>query len=125
MFQIAVWVAGAEIDDHDPVLTICCRPNNPTGELGELLLGGGGFDERVRDTGREIDRAGQLARQLGDVLMVGLNSDRSVRANKGQDRPITPEVERAEILTALECVARKMIARFEALAPARHLHRRR
>ena len=36
MFQIAVWVAGAEIDDHDPVLTICCRPNNPTGELGEL-----------------------------------------------------------------------------------------
>jgi histidinol-phosphate aminotransferase len=36
MFQIAVWVAGAEIDDHDPALTICCRPNNPTGELGEL-----------------------------------------------------------------------------------------
>ena len=36
MFQIAVWVAGAEIDDHDPVLTICCRPNNPTGELGGL-----------------------------------------------------------------------------------------
>ena len=36
MFQIAVWVAGAEIDDHDPVLTICCRPNNPTGELREL-----------------------------------------------------------------------------------------
>jgi histidinol-phosphate aminotransferase len=39
MFQIAVWVAGAEIDDHDPVLTICCRPNNPTGELGELPTG--------------------------------------------------------------------------------------
>ena len=36
MFQIAVWVAGAEIGDEDPVLTICCRPNNPTGELGEL-----------------------------------------------------------------------------------------
>src|SRR5207247_11313638 len=36
MFQIAVWVAGAEIGDQDPVLTICCRPNNPTGELGEL-----------------------------------------------------------------------------------------
>ena len=36
MFHIAVWVAGAEIDDDDPVLTICCRPNNPTGELGEL-----------------------------------------------------------------------------------------
>jgi histidinol-phosphate/aromatic aminotransferase/cobyric acid decarboxylase-like protein len=36
MFQIAVWVAGAEIADEDPVLTICCRPNNPTGELGDL-----------------------------------------------------------------------------------------
>ena len=36
MFPIAVWVAGAEIGDDDPVLTICCRPNNPTGELGEL-----------------------------------------------------------------------------------------
>jgi histidinol-phosphate aminotransferase len=36
MFPIAVWVAGAEVGDEDPVLTICCRPNNPTGELGEL-----------------------------------------------------------------------------------------
>jgi histidinol-phosphate aminotransferase len=36
MFPISVWVAGAEIGDDDPVLTICCRPNNPTGELGEL-----------------------------------------------------------------------------------------
>jgi histidinol-phosphate aminotransferase len=36
MFQIAAWVAGAEIGDQGPVLTICCRPNNPTGELGEL-----------------------------------------------------------------------------------------
>jgi len=36
MFAISVWVAGAEISDESPVLTICCRPNNPTGELGEL-----------------------------------------------------------------------------------------
>jgi histidinol-phosphate aminotransferase len=36
MFPISVWVAGAEVGDADPVLTICCRPNNPTGELGEL-----------------------------------------------------------------------------------------
>jgi len=41
------------------------------------------------------------ARSLGDVLIVGLNSDRSVRANKGPGRPITPEAERAEILAAL------------------------
>ena len=36
MFAISVWVAGAELGDDDPALTICCRPNNPTGELGEL-----------------------------------------------------------------------------------------
>jgi histidinol-phosphate/aromatic aminotransferase/cobyric acid decarboxylase-like protein len=36
MFAISVWVAGAEIGDDDPMLTICCRPNNPTGELGAL-----------------------------------------------------------------------------------------
>ena len=44
------------------------------------------------------------ARRLGDALIVGVNSDRSVRANKGADRPLTPEAERAEILVALECV---------------------
>jgi len=46
----------------------------------------------------------QRARALGDVLIVGLNSDRSVRAIKGGDRPITLEGERAEILEALSCV---------------------
>ena len=46
----------------------------------------------------------QQARALGDVLVVGINTDRSVRANKGPARPITPEAERAEILAALECV---------------------
>jgi D-beta-D-heptose 7-phosphate kinase/D-beta-D-heptose 1-phosphate adenosyltransferase len=44
------------------------------------------------------------ARRLGDALIVGLNSDRSVRANKGPQRPITPEQERAEVLLALACV---------------------
>jgi histidinol-phosphate aminotransferase len=36
LFDIAVRVAGAEVGDDDPVLTICCRPNNPTGELGPI-----------------------------------------------------------------------------------------
>jgi len=44
------------------------------------------------------------ARGLGDALIVGINSDRSVRANKGEGRPITPQAERAEILAALDCV---------------------
>lgn len=46
----------------------------------------------------------QDARGLGDALIVAVNSDRSVRANKGPERPITPEAERAEILAALACV---------------------
>ena len=37
----------------------------------------------------------QHARSLGDALVVGVNSDRSVRAIKGADRPITPQTERA------------------------------
>ena len=36
LFQIAVWVAGAEVGTDNPALTVCCRPNNPTGELGDL-----------------------------------------------------------------------------------------
>lgn len=44
------------------------------------------------------------ARRLGDVLVVGVNSDRSVRAIKGDGRPIIPEQERAEILEALAAV---------------------
>jgi D-beta-D-heptose 7-phosphate kinase/D-beta-D-heptose 1-phosphate adenosyltransferase len=44
------------------------------------------------------------ARALGDLLVVAINSDRSVRANKGPERPINPEAERAEILEALSCV---------------------
>jgi rfaE bifunctional protein nucleotidyltransferase chain/domain len=46
----------------------------------------------------------QQARALGDVLIIGLNSDASVRRNKGPERPINNEAERAEILEALECV---------------------
>jgi D-beta-D-heptose 7-phosphate kinase/D-beta-D-heptose 1-phosphate adenosyltransferase len=46
----------------------------------------------------------KAARAEGDVLIVGVNSDRSVRSNKGPSRPIMPEHERAEILEALDCV---------------------
>ena len=46
----------------------------------------------------------QRARRLGDRLIVGVNSDRSVRANKAAGRPIMPEAERAELLGALDCV---------------------
>ncbi len=45
-----------------------------------------------------------VARSLGDALVLGLNADASVRRNKGPSRPIIPERERAEVLAALASV---------------------
>jgi D-beta-D-heptose 7-phosphate kinase/D-beta-D-heptose 1-phosphate adenosyltransferase len=44
------------------------------------------------------------AKKLGDILIIGLNSDDSVKKLKGKDRPYVSEMERAEILASLECV---------------------
>ncbi|MGH9525309.1 MAG: adenylyltransferase/cytidyltransferase family protein, partial [Terriglobales bacterium] len=44
----------------------------------------------------------EQARTLGDCLLVAINTDASVRANKGPERPIIPEKERAEVLDALQ-----------------------
>lgn len=46
----------------------------------------------------------EAARALGDVLVVAVNSDRSVRALKGPTRPFTPVGDRAIVLAALACV---------------------
>ena len=46
----------------------------------------------------------EAARREGDVLIVAVNSDRSVRANKAPDRPVNPEAERAELVAALGVV---------------------
>ncbi len=46
----------------------------------------------------------QAARQVGDMLVVAVNSDSSVRQLKGETRPLVPEAERAEMLAGLECV---------------------
>jgi len=46
----------------------------------------------------------EQARQLGDLLVVGINSDASVRAYKGPSRPILNQHERMAMLMALECV---------------------
>lgn len=46
----------------------------------------------------------QAGRRLGDALIVGVNSDRSVRALKGPGRPIVTDHERGEVLAALACV---------------------
>ncbi len=46
----------------------------------------------------------QKARELGDLLILGLNSDDSVKRLKGNDRPINNEIDRAIVLAALECI---------------------
>jgi D-beta-D-heptose 7-phosphate kinase/D-beta-D-heptose 1-phosphate adenosyltransferase len=58
----------------------------------------------------------QEARALGDLLIVGLNADASVRRNKGPERPINAQDERAEVLAALACVDAVVI--FEEDTPA-------
>ncbi len=59
----------------------------------------------------------EAARNLGDFLIVGINSDESVHTLKGASRPLIPEQERAEILAGLECVDGVVI--FGELTPQR------
>lgn len=57
------------------------------------------------------------AKKYGDIFIVALNSDSSVRALKGDKRPITPEEQRAEVVAALECV--DYVTLFSELDPLR------
>jgi len=66
-----------------------------------IVLANGCFD--VLHVGHVRYLAG--ARDLGDILVVGVNSDRQVELQKGPGRPILPELERAELLAALESVS--------------------
>ncbi len=81
-----------------PELMDACRAWKASGE--RVVFTNGCFDllhvGHVRYLG--------AARELGDRLVVGLNSDASVRRLKGPDRPVTPEAERAEVLAALASV---------------------
>jgi len=63
----------------------------------------------------------QAARAHGDVLIVGLNADESVRRNKGPDRPIVPQEERAEVVGALACV--DAVSIFDEDTPAEIIRR--
>jgi D-glycero-beta-D-manno-heptose 1-phosphate adenylyltransferase len=55
------------------------------------------------------------AKSLGDILIIAINSDRSVKKLKGPDRPILTENERAEVLAALSCV--DFLTIFDELTP--------
>jgi len=61
----------------------------------------------------------ETARALGDILVVGLNSDQSVRELKGPDRPVNNENDRAEIIAALESV--DLVAIFPELRATRFI----
>ncbi|MGA2556467.1 MAG: adenylyltransferase/cytidyltransferase family protein [Verrucomicrobiota bacterium] len=63
----------------------------------------------------------RASRKLGNILVVGVNSDASVRQLKGPRRPILPEEDRAEIVAALACVDAVVI--FDELTPEKALGR--
>jgi len=101
--------------------------------MGEILSQGSLID-RVRSLRREGKRVVftngcfdllhvghvrylRAAKELGDLLVVALNSDASVKAIKGSERPIISQEERAEILAALSSV--DFVTIFEELDPAR------
>src|SRR5436190_23795526 len=80
-------------------------------ELSEMRPGWRGAGLRVVLTNGTFDllhighvRYLEAARALGDLLVVGINSDASVRGYKGPGRPVVPQDERAEIVAALRCV---------------------
>jgi rfaE bifunctional protein nucleotidyltransferase chain/domain/rfaE bifunctional protein kinase chain/domain len=63
----------------------------------------------------------RAARQLGDCLIVCLNSDRSVRSLKGETRPVVPQADRARLVAALDCV--DAVVTFDEPTPERVLDR--
>jgi rfaE bifunctional protein nucleotidyltransferase chain/domain len=74
--------------------------NNSRSEGKKIVTTNGSFD--ILHIGHV--RYLQEAKKSGDVLIILLNSDSSVKSLKGDKRPIIPEQERAEMLASLECV---------------------
>ena len=78
-------------------------------DLKDMLLNRG--DKKIVFTNGCFDilhighiRLLEFAKQQGDILIVGINSDSSVKRLKGEKRPIVPQGDRAEVLSALSCV---------------------
>jgi rfaE bifunctional protein nucleotidyltransferase chain/domain len=76
------------------------RSSNLRAEGRRLVLTNGCFDLLHVGHVRYLEQAAEL----GDCLAVAVNSDASVRALKGSNRPLNSEADRAEVLAALECV---------------------
>jgi D-beta-D-heptose 7-phosphate kinase/D-beta-D-heptose 1-phosphate adenosyltransferase len=143
----AAWrlVAGASAEDAVSAGVIAATRYLANGRSEQLSLTpdmeAAGIDDavalaaRVRDTGGTVVATGgcfdllhaghistlEAARQLGDCLIVLLNSDRSVSSLKGPDRPVVSEKDRARLLQSLRCVDAVVI--FDDVTPARMLER--
>ena len=76
------------------------RRGREAGEFARLVLANGCFDLLHVGHARYLS----AARALGDALVVAVNTDSSVRANKGPDRPLHTLAERVELLVALRAV---------------------
>ncbi len=90
-------MSGRFVEDHDELAALVAAEK----EAGrKVVFTNGGF---------EILHVGHIrslvdARSRGDLLLVALNSDSSIRNNKGEGRPVVPAEERVEVLCALSCV---------------------
>ncbi|OBJ54899.1 D-glycero-beta-D-manno-heptose 1-phosphate adenylyltransferase [Mycobacterium sp. 1423905.2] len=105
------------------VVSLAVRAEDPTGVDAIALA------QRWRRNGRTVVATGgcfdllhtghirllRHARDLGDALIVLINSDRSVRALKGEGRPVMHDADRARVLAALACV--DAVAIFDAATP--------
>ncbi len=105
---------SAAVTGMKPVLALAGRVRN---RGGTLVAAGGCFD--LLHTGHV--RLLRRARDLGDALVVLLNSDQSVRQIKGDGRPVVPAEDRARVLAALGCV--DGVAVFDETSPAAALER--
>jgi rfaE bifunctional protein nucleotidyltransferase chain/domain len=79
------------------------------GEGGKIVFANGCFDLLHAGHVRYL----KSAKEMGDVLILGINSDSCVEALKGKGRPLQPEEHRAEILASLDCVDYVLV--FDAL----------
>ncbi|MBF6267531.1 D-glycero-beta-D-manno-heptose 1-phosphate adenylyltransferase [Nocardia farcinica] len=115
--------AAADVVVHRPGTSVCTRTQlrERLDRAGGAVLSRAAFVEvvrRHRAEGRrvvftngcfDVLHAGHIAylneaKRLGDVLVVAVNSDSSVRAIKGPDRPVNPDHDRCAVLAALSCV---------------------
>jgi rfaE bifunctional protein nucleotidyltransferase chain/domain len=90
-------VRGLFVPDHD---ALARRVAKAKAAGRRVVFTNGGFE--ILHVGHV--RSLEDARSRGDLLVVAVNSDASIRRNKGKGRPVVPEEERVEVLCALRCV---------------------